>query len=88
MLPDNDAMFLIYRFSQPSSQSNFITRLPYSPHKTLLLLLLSHSVIFDSLATPWIVALQAPLSMGSPRQEYPVLSDHSLSSLTLALGTH
>ena len=30
---------------------------------------LSHSVVSDS-ATPWTVALQAPLSMGFPRQEY------------------
>ena len=28
---------------------------------------LSHILLF---ATPWIVALQAPLSMGFPRQEY------------------
>ena len=30
----------------------------------------SCSVISDSLATPWIIALQAPLSMGFSRQEY------------------
>ena len=30
---------------------------------------LSHSVMSDS-ATPWTVALQAPLSMGFSRQEY------------------
>ena len=30
---------------------------------------LSHSVVSDS-ATPWIVALQAPPSMGVSRQEY------------------
>ena len=30
----------------------------------------SHSVRFDSLATPWTVAHQSPLSMGFPRQEY------------------
>ena len=30
---------------------------------------LSHSVMFDS-AMPWIVALQAPLSMGFSRQDY------------------
>ena len=30
----------------------------------------SHSVVFDSFATPWIVAHQAPLFMGFPRQEY------------------
>jgi len=26
--------------------------------------------VSDSFATPWTVALQAPLSMGFPRQEY------------------
>ena len=31
---------------------------------------LSCSVVSDSFATPWIVACQAPLSMGFPRQEY------------------
>ena len=30
---------------------------------------LSHSIVFDSV-TPWIVARQAPLSMGFSRQEY------------------
>ena len=32
--------------------------------------LFSHSVTFDSSVTPWIVAHQAPLSMGFPRQKY------------------
>ena len=36
----------------------------------IILLLLSCLVVTDSFATPWIVALQAPLSMGFPRQEY------------------
>ena len=31
-----------------------------------LLLLFSCSVLYDSFATPWVVAYQAPLSMGSP----------------------
>ena len=31
--------------------------------------MLSHSVVSDSV-TPWTVALQAPLSMGFPNQEY------------------
>ena len=36
-----------------------------------LLLLLSCSVVSDSFATPWTVALQVPpLSMGFPREEY------------------
>ena len=30
----------------------------------------SRPVISDSFATPWTVVLQAPLSMGFPRQEY------------------
>ena len=33
-------------------------------------LLFSCSVVSDSFVTPWIVACQAPLSMGFPRQEY------------------
>ena len=33
-------------------------------------LVFSLSVMSDSLVTPWIVAHQAPLSMGFPRQEY------------------
>ena len=31
-----------------------------------MLLLVSHSVVSDSLVTPWTVARQAPLSMGFP----------------------
>ena len=33
-------------------------------------LLFCHSVVSDSLATPWTVACQAPLSMEFSRQEY------------------
>ena len=32
--------------------------------------MLSHSIVSDSFATPWTIALQAPLSMGFFRQEY------------------
>ena len=32
--------------------------------------LFGYQVVPDSLATPWTVARQAPLSMGCPRQEY------------------
>ena len=32
--------------------------------------LFNHLVMSDSCATPWTVALQAPLSMKFPRQEY------------------
>ena len=39
--------------------------------ETFMFILLFHcSVVSDSFATPWIVAHQAPLSMGFPRQEY------------------
>ena len=36
----------------------------------VVLCVFSHSVVFDSFATPWTAARQAPLSMGFPRQEY------------------
>ena len=36
----------------------------------LLLLLFSHSAVFDTFVTPWTVAHQVYLSMGFPRQEY------------------
>ena len=36
----------------------------------MFILLFHHSVVSDSFATPWIVAHQAPLSMGFPRQEF------------------
>ena len=39
---------------------------PVSPPRCML----SHSVVSASLVTVWTVALQAPLSMGFPRQEY------------------
>ena len=35
-----------------------------------MLLLFSHHVVFNSFATTWTVAHQAPLSMGFSRQEY------------------
>ena len=35
-----------------------------------LLLLFSHYIVSDSLATLWTITLQAPLSMGFPREEY------------------
>ena len=38
--------------------------------KFMFILLFHRSVVSDSFATPWIVAHQAPLSMGFPRQEY------------------
>ena len=53
-------------------QSHFSTfkPSPTTPSGPFLLLLFSHSVVSDSLATPWTVAHQAPLSMGFSRQEY------------------
>ena len=37
---------------------------------SLLSLSVSHSVVSNSLGSPWTVACQAPLSIGFPRQEY------------------
>ena len=37
---------------------------------SFLLLLFSHYAVSNSFGTPWIVACQASLSMGFPRQEY------------------
>ena len=36
----------------------------------VIVLVLSRSVMSDSFVAPWTVGLQAPLSMGFPRQEY------------------
>ena len=36
----------------------------------VLTCVLSPSLVYDSCATPWTVARQAPLSMGFPRQEH------------------
>ena len=36
----------------------------------LTILLLSHSVVSNSVGPPWTVAHHAPLSVGFPRQEY------------------
>ena len=35
-----------------------------------VLCIFNHLVVFDSYATPWTVAHQAPLSVGFSRQEY------------------
>ena len=43
---------------------------PELPAVMILLLLFSHSVVFDFFATTWTAAHQAPLSMGFSRQEY------------------
>ena len=45
----------------------YLDRNLYGTH---ILCMLSCSVISDSFETPWIIALQAPLSMGFSRQEY------------------
>ena len=53
------------------------------------LLLFSHWVLSDSFATPWIIACQAPLLMGLPRQEYwsglPISSLGDLSDSRIEL---
>ena len=58
--------------------NNFLNLIYY-----LLLLLLSHFSRVQPLATPWIAAYQAPLSMGVSRQEY--WSGVPLPSLLLLL---
>ena len=34
-------------------------------------MLFSHQAVSNSFVTPWTIALQVPLSVGFPRQEYP-----------------
>ena len=48
-------------------QSDSVTDIYVYTH--IYLLLFSRSFVADSLETPWTVARQAPLSIGSPRQE-------------------
>ena len=52
--------------------------------RKILLLLFSHWVVSDSFATPWTVALEAPLFIAFPWQEYwsglPFFSPRNLSS--------
>ena len=43
---------------------------PVLTGKELCLLVFSHSVVSDSLATPWAAACQPPLFMGFSRQEH------------------
>ena len=47
-----------------------ISRVIFWNATQLLSVLVSHSVMSDSCATPWTVAHQAPLSMEFSRQEY------------------
>ena len=59
----------------PPTPTTTSSKLPLTSHwpelgYKLVLLLLSHSVVTNSFATPRTVASQAPLSMGTPRQEY------------------
>ena len=51
----------------PTLQGGYLT--VRSPGKSQIMFMLSHSVVTNS-EIPWTVALQAPLSMGFPRQEY------------------
>ena len=44
--------------------------LPVALRIVVVVLLFSRSVMSISFATPWMVACQAPLSMGFPRQEW------------------
>ena len=42
----------------------------FNQEKQILSCCFSHSVVSDSFVTQWTVALQAPLSVGFPRQVY------------------
>ena len=53
--------------ARPTIKSGFCHLLA---RKSWLFLLFSCSVVSDSFGTTWIVALQAPMFMGFPRQEY------------------
>ena len=44
--------------------------LDHGDTNTRILLLFSHSIVSKSFVTPWTAAIQAPLSVGFPRQEY------------------
>ena len=48
----------------------FLPSLSYGPHKSLCACVLSHFSRVRLFVTPWIVAREAPLSMGFPRPEY------------------
>ena len=43
---------------------------PYGRKQRGTMVCVSHYVVSNSFVTPWTVAVQAPLSMGFPRQEY------------------
>ena len=60
---DKDLMrhFVCFAFSQSEKSLQILKKAVCA---------LSHSVVSDTLVTPWTVAHQAPLSMGFPRQEY------------------
>ena len=71
---------------------NFITVYEFGRYLYVtMLLLFSRSVVFNSFATPWTVAHQAPLSMGFSRQEYwrwlPFPSPGNLPDLGIKLAS-
>ena len=60
----------IFWMTEPTNYLDFKRHPSVFPYTASSLFLFSRWVVSDSFATPWIVALQAPLSMGFPRQEY------------------
>ena len=62
------ACFLALKCPFSSLKCPFSTKIHWAP--TMCFLLFSCSVVSNSFATPWAVALQARLSMGFSRQEH------------------
>ena len=58
------------KFRTPQPEPNPALNSRYTNKARHWLLLFTHSVVSDSLVTPWTVARQVPLSIGFPRQEY------------------
>ena len=65
---DREAWWTIEKPGGPGRKESDTTEWLSTRHKTQLLI--SHSVMSNSLATPWTVVRQAPLSMAFLRQEY------------------
>ena len=60
----------IFWMTEPTNYLDFKHHPSVFPYTASFLFLFSRWVVSNSFATPWVVALQAPLSMGFPRQEY------------------
>ena len=70
--------FIFYAETKDPASHNKVLAWPKKKKKNEMLIIgagdrycvCSHSVVSSSLTSPWIVASQAPLSMGFPRKEY------------------